>query len=46
MRRSTEGRITDLDLAACRYALAMISRDVPFSVALRSAEDRQKKGGV
>jgi len=43
MRRTTDGRITDLDIGACRYALTMISRDVPFLVALRSAEDRQKK---
>jgi len=43
MRRSMEGRITDLDHPSCRYALTMISRDVPFLVALRSAEEKQKK---
>jgi len=43
MRRSTESRIADLDLVTCQYALTMISRDVPFSVALRSAEEKQKK---
>jgi len=43
MRRSTESRITDLDIEACKYMLTMISRDVPFLVALRSAEAKQKK---
>jgi len=43
MRRTTDGRIQDLDHPSCRYALTMISRDVPFLVALRSAEDKQKK---
>jgi len=45
MRRSIEGRISHLDMEACKYALTMISRGVPFLVALRSAEDEQKKGG-
>jgi len=43
MRRSMEGRITDLDIEACKYMLTMISRGVPFLVALRSAEEKQKK---
>ena len=43
MRRSVEGRIRELDIEACKYALAMIFRGVPFLVALRSAEDEQKK---
>jgi len=43
MRRTTDGRIADLDHPSCRYALTLISHDVPFLVALRSAEDRQKK---
>lgn len=41
MRRSMDGRITDLD--SCKYMLTMISRGVPFLVALRSAEEKQKK---
>jgi len=43
MRRSMEGRIADLDIDSCKYALTMISRGVPFLVALRSAEEKQKK---
>lgn len=43
MRRSIESRITDLDIDSCKYALTTISRGVPFLVALRSAEEKQKK---
>jgi len=43
MRRSMEGRIADLGTEACKYALTMMSRGVPFLVALRSAEEKQKK---
>lgn len=43
MRRSMDSRIRELDIEACKYALMMMSRDVPFAVALRSAEEKQKK---
>jgi len=43
MRRTTDGRIADLDMESCKFALTLISHDVPFAVALRSAEEKQKK---
>lgn len=42
-RRSTEERINALDLATCQYTLSMISKDVPFIVALQSAEKMMKR---
>ncbi len=43
MRKSIEGRILDFDLGACQYALGLISKGVPFSVALQSAEKYQRE---
>lgn len=43
MRRNVEERIIELDLGSCQYALGLISKNVPFSVALLSAEKYQKE---
>ncbi len=45
-RKSIPERIEALDLETCQYALTMISKDMPFSIALQSAEKAQKKAKV
>jgi len=42
-RKSNEERINALDIENCRYALTMISKSVPFILALQSAEKSMKK---
>jgi hypothetical protein len=42
-RKSIPERIEVLDLETCQYVLIMISKDVPFMLALQSAEKAQKK---
>ncbi len=45
-RKSIPERIEALDLPTSQYALTMISKDVPFMLALQSAEKAQKKAKV
>ncbi len=45
-RKSAEACILELDLGACQFALGLISKGVPFPIALKSAEKYQKEQGA